>query len=75
MLRPELRPYYDGSLLVEAPREERLRRLRARGNDEDWIARWDPAEQWYFENEFSRAGLVAILSGASLDRPETSKGE
>ena len=61
--RSELRRFYDWSILVEAPREERFQRMRARGNSEDWIQRWDAAEQWYFDNVFSRGDVDAVVSG------------
>jgi uridine kinase len=61
--RPELRCFYDWSILVEAPREERLQRVRARGENEDWIERWDAAEQWYFANALSRSDVDMVVSG------------
>jgi len=63
--RPELRPFYDWSILVETPREERLKRMQARGeNDENWIARWDASERWYFANALSHSDVDAVVSGA-----------
>jgi uridine kinase len=63
--RPELRPFYDWSIFVEAPREERFTRMRARGqNNEGWIARWDASEQWYFTNALSRSDVDAVVLGA-----------
>ena len=48
LLRGYLRPYWDLAVYVDAPRELCLRRLYARGeNDEGWIARWAAAEDYY----------------------------
>ncbi len=65
--RPELQQFYDWSFLVDSPHEERLRRQRARGENEDsWIARWDAAEQWYFANAFPYSGVDAVVSGVRV---------
>jgi uridine kinase len=68
--RPELRPFYDWSIFVEAPPEERFNRMRARGqNDEDSIARWDASERWYFANALSHSDVDAVVS---TRRPTTA---
>jgi uridine kinase len=60
--RPELRPYYDFVILVEAPVELREQRLRERGeNSDEWIRRWSAAEDWYFSNVFSRDTVDAVV--------------
>ena len=43
--RPELRAYYNYSIYIDTPREERLQRLRKRGDSETWIQRWTAAVQ------------------------------
>jgi uridine kinase len=53
--RPELRPLIDIAIFVETPRDERRKRMLARGhlnNDikNDWLAPWMAAEDWYFAN-------------------------
>jgi uridine kinase len=66
--RPELREYYDLSILVETPNGERWRRLRARGeNDEHWLSRWDAAEQWYFSNALARDDVDFVVPGVSQE--------
>jgi uridine kinase len=48
LLRTRLRAYWDMTVFVDAPRELRLRRLHARGeNDPGWIDRWAAAEDYY----------------------------
>jgi uridine kinase len=43
-----LRPYWDFAIYVDTPREVRLVRANAGGeNDADWIARWAAAEDHY----------------------------
>jgi len=49
--RPELRPLLDLAIFVDTPRDLRMRRMSARGqNASDWIARWMAAEDWYLEH-------------------------
>jgi uridine kinase len=46
--RPELRPMLDAIIFVDAPRDERLRRVLARDpNPSDWLTAWMSAEDWY----------------------------
>ena len=46
--RPELRPMLDAIIFVDAPRDERLRRILARDpNPSDWLRPWMSAEDWY----------------------------
>jgi uridine kinase len=47
--RPELRPMLDATIFVEAPGDERLRRVLARepNTKGDWITPWMSAEDWY----------------------------
>lgn len=52
LLRPRLRRYWDLSVVVSTPREERQRRMYARGeNDAGWIQRWTAAEDHYLSVE------------------------
>jgi uridine kinase len=51
--RPEIRPLIDIAIFVETPRDERLKRMLARGHLErdinnDWLTPWMAAEDWYF---------------------------
>jgi uridine kinase len=53
--RPELRPLIDFAIFVETPRDERRKRMLARGHIKidirnDWLAPWRTAEDWYFAN-------------------------
>jgi len=53
--RPEIRPLIDLAIFVETPRDERRKRMLARGHLErdinnDWLAPWVAAEDWYFAN-------------------------
>ena len=49
--RPELRPLIDIAVFVETPRDERLKRMRARAHvANDWMTPWMAAEDWYFAN-------------------------
>lgn len=45
--RPELRSFYDYSVYVQTPLDVCTKRLRARGDSEDWIERWNAAQAWY----------------------------
>ena len=47
--RPELRPMLDAIIVVDAPRDERLRRVLARDPNSvsDWLSAWMSAEDWY----------------------------
>ncbi|MGI8613899.1 MAG: uridine kinase family protein [Nocardioidaceae bacterium] len=61
LLRRRLCPYWDFAVYVDAPREVRLSRLHARGeNDEGWIARWAAAED-YYEAEEDPAGAADLV--------------
>jgi uridine kinase len=49
--RPELRAMLDAIIFVEAPRDERVRRVLGRDPDitNDWITPWMSAEDWYLD--------------------------
>ncbi len=62
--RPELRRLLDLAIFVETPRAERMRRMRARGQDSDsWIARWMVAEDWYLKNIDPASTADLVLDG------------
>ena len=62
--RPELRRLLDLAIFVETPRAERMRRMRARGQDSDsWIARWMVAEDWYLKNIDPASAADLVLDG------------
>lgn len=64
LLKPQLRPYWDASVWVEAPRRLRERRLRARGEgDPDWITRWMRAEDYYLNVDQPSETATFVVSG------------
>ena len=66
-LRPQLRPFWDLTVYVEASREVRLARLLARNETRGRRSTWMAAER-YFEETFvplERADIVAIDTGSS----------
>lgn len=67
-LRPQLRPFWDLTVYVEASREVRLARLLTRNeNTRAQIDRWMAAER-YFEETFvplERADIVVVDTGSS----------
>jgi uridine kinase len=66
--RPELTSVLNLKVLVEADRDVRRRRLRARDGDawhDAWFERWDEAERYYFGGELARNGFDLVLSGGT----------
>jgi uridine kinase len=66
--RPELRPLIDIAIFVETPRDERRKRMLARGhlkNDiwNDWLVPWMAAEDWYFANVRPAEHADLIVAG------------
>ena len=60
--RPELRPYYDVSVLLEAPAETRRRRQLARADaSHEWLRRWDAAERMFFERVRPRETFDVVV--------------
>ena len=61
---PELSDLVDFTILVDAPVEERHRRLALR-EDEDflkrWHQRWDPVEQYYFSQVRSESAFDLVV--------------
>jgi uridine kinase len=47
--RPELRPILDATIFIEAPRVERIRRIKSRNPNEptNWLTPWLSAEDYY----------------------------
>jgi uridine kinase len=62
-IRPELRPFYHISLLVETPKDVCLNRLRSRTDKEGDIQMWRAAEDWYFANIEPQKNCDLIISG------------
>jgi uridine kinase len=53
--RPEMRRLIDISIFVQTPRDERRKRMLARGHlkrdiENQWLEPWMAAEDWYFAN-------------------------
>jgi len=64
LLRRRLRRYWDFSVYVEAPRDVRLARMYARGeNDPGWISRWAAAEDYYERIERPSAHADLVVNG------------
>lgn len=62
--RPELRALLDAAIFIDTPREERVRRMRSRGqNAGGWIERWMAAEDWYLENIQPMRHAQLVLAG------------
>lgn len=63
--RPELRPYYQGIILVETSARQRNHRQDVRADaSPEWLARWDAAERYYMEQYRPQTYADAIVSGA-----------
>jgi uridine kinase len=64
LLRRRLRRYWDFSVYVDTPRDIRLARLNARGeNDPGWISRWAAAEDYYERVERPSAHADLVIHG------------
>lgn len=65
LLRAWLRPYWDFAIYVDTPRDVRLSRAHARGeNDEGWIARWAAAEDYYEAVESPSKAADLVVHGS-----------
>jgi uridine kinase len=63
--RPELRHYYHATLLVETSAEKRLERQRKRANaSNEWLEKWDAAEQYYMKHYNPQSYIDLIVKGA-----------
>ena len=67
--RPELRRYYDFSIMVTTPAAERLRRWKERGDPEEQIKRWNASEELYFESTHPEEAAEMIVQGSSEIAP------
>jgi uridine kinase len=63
--RPELRRYYDFSIVVSTPEAERLRRWKQRGDSEDQIQRWHASEELYFSSTHPEEAAEMVVAGQS----------
>ncbi|HXN86434.1 MAG TPA: AAA family ATPase [Candidatus Binataceae bacterium] len=62
--RPELRQLLDVAIFIDTPREERLRRMRARPQENtSWIKRWMAAEDWSLENIAPQHHADLVIEG------------
>ena len=59
--RPELRPFLDLTVLVEASSATRLQRQRERHDPHDWERRWDLAERLYFDTISPRSTYDVVM--------------
>jgi uridine kinase len=72
---PELSDLVDRSVLVDTPKPERLRRLRARVTPEEWDEDWLIAEQAYFDATRPPSSFDLIVPGASPDAADAQRGQ
>jgi uridine kinase len=62
--RPELRELLDVAIFIDTPRDERLRRMRARPQGStSWIERWMAAEDWYLESVAPQHHADLVIAG------------
>lgn len=62
--RPELADHYDLLVFVDTPREEAMRRLRARGHGPiGWESRWRLAEEQYVATTRPRERAHLVVAG------------
>lgn len=62
--RPALRGYLDVIVVVEATRELRVARMLARENAPELVARWQAAEDWYFERQDPKRVADLVVDGS-----------
>ncbi|HLX36806.1 MAG TPA: hypothetical protein VKR29_03360 [Candidatus Binataceae bacterium] len=63
-MRPELRALMDLAILIETPRDERIRRMTARAQPStSWMDQWLAAEDWYLANVAPHRSADLILAG------------
>ena len=63
-VRPEIREFYGVTVFVEAPRDERVRRIHARDENVAWVDRWMAAEDWYLEHVRPADWVDHIVDGS-----------
>lgn len=62
--RPELRALLEVAIFIEAPREERIRRMSARPQPSTaWMDQWMAAEDWYLANIAPHRGADLVIEG------------
>jgi len=65
--RPELRDLLDLAIFVDTPREKRLARMLARGQNaqalHQWIDRWMAAEDWYMRHIAPQHSADLVVAG------------
>jgi len=63
-MRPELRPLLEVAIFIETPRDERMRRMLARAQDNtSWMDRWMAAEDWYLEHVAPHRHADLVIEG------------
>ena len=67
---PGLRAFTDFAIFIDTPREQRLRRMRARGHlardpENSWLLAWMAVEDWYLSTvrptEYAQLKLKGVL--------------
>jgi uridine kinase len=63
-MRPELHALMDLTILIETPRDERIRRMTSRTQPStSWMDQWLAAEDWYLANVAPHRSADLILAG------------
>ena len=63
--RPELRPYFNVTVYVDAPRDVRLARLLDRRYaDTSWVDHWMAVEDWYVEHVHPTKAVGLVVRGS-----------
>lgn len=66
--RPELEPFIDLSVLVEAPPAVRSHRQLERPDSGEWLRRWDAAERLFFEQIRPRQSTSSLVATTRAKR-------
>src|SRR5208283_5368240 len=62
--RPELREFLEVAIFIETPRDERIRRMVARPQqDTAWIDQWMAAEDWYLAHIAPHRHADLVIGG------------
>lgn len=63
--RPELSDLFDLKVFVDTDKQTRLTRMLARGHgNEQWIPKWEDAQDFYFDNIFEWDRIDYVVPGA-----------
>ena len=62
--RPQLRGYWDITVWVHTDDDVRAERTTSRGDDPEWVERWEAAERWYTANLNPLAQADVVVRGA-----------